>query len=94
MRKLTLMPFYYLFLMIFMLLAVEADAQNKGLLWQISGKNIRQPTYLYGTIHLFDTSLYKIPQPVTAKLAQVKKVYFELDLGKMNPAELMIPYNN
>ncbi|WP_345948229.1 TraB/GumN family protein [Mucilaginibacter sp. PAMB04274] len=67
----------------------SAKAQTKGLLWQITGKSIKQPTYLYGTIHLFDTSLYRIPQPVMAKLAQTKKVYFELDFGKLNPIELV-----
>jgi len=65
------------------------QAQTKGLLWQITGKGIKQPTYLYGTVHLFDTSLYRIPQPVMAKLAQTKQVYFELDFGKMDPMEVM-----
>jgi len=66
-----------------------ARAQSKGLLWQITGKNIKQPTYLYGTIHMFDTSMYQVPQPVLAKLAQTKQVYFELDFGKINPMEMM-----
>ena len=68
-----------------------AHAQQKGLLWQITGKGITQPTYLYGTIHLFDTTLYKLPEAVMSKLSQTKQVYFELDFGKLNPAEMM-PY--
>jgi len=67
----------------------NALAQSKGLLWQITGKNIKEPTYLYGTIHMYDTSMYKVPQPVLAKLAQTKQVYFELDFGKINPMEMM-----
>jgi uncharacterized protein YbaP (TraB family) len=66
-----------------------AQAQTKGLLWQITGKNIKQPTFLYGTIHLFDTSMYKLPEPVLSKLAQTKQVYFELDFGKINPMDMM-----
>jgi uncharacterized protein len=66
-----------------------ALAQSKGLLWQITGKSIQKPTYLYGTIHLFDTSMYRLPQPVMTKLAQTKQVYFELDFAKINPAEVM-----
>jgi uncharacterized protein YbaP (TraB family) len=73
----------------FCLTTQQAQAQTKGLLWQITGKNITQPTYLYGTIHMFDTSLYRLPQPVMAKLAQTKQVYFELDFSKLNPMELM-----
>lgn len=69
----------------------ESRAQQKGLLWQITGKGITQPTYLFGTIHLFDTTLYKVPEPVLSKLSQTKQVYFELDFGKINPAEMM-PY--
>lgn len=69
--------------------ATPVKAQTKGLLWQITGKGIKQPTYLYGTIHLFDTTLYQLPQPVMAKLAQTKQVYFELDFGKLNPMEMM-----
>ncbi|RYY38092.1 MAG: TraB/GumN family protein [Sphingobacteriaceae bacterium] len=78
------------FLMLFtaaLLVSMPAAAQNKGLLWQISGKNIKHPTYLYGTIHLFDTSLYKVPAPVMAKLSQVKKVYFELPFSDGTLAE-------
>ncbi|CAM3791132.1 TraB/GumN family protein [Mucilaginibacter galii] len=67
----------------------NALAQSKGLLWQITGNNIKEPTYLYGTIHMFDTSMYQIPQPVLAKLTQTKQVYFELDFGKINPMEMM-----
>lgn len=66
-----------------------AQAQSNGLLWQITGKNIKQPTYLYGTIHMYDTSMYKLPEPVLAKLAQTKQVYFELDFGKINPMAVM-----
>ena len=72
-----------------MLATTPLQAQSKGLLWQITGKGIQQPTYLYGTIHLFDTTLYRLPQPVMAKLAQTKQVYFELDFGKLNPMEMM-----
>jgi len=67
--------------------SLPVAAQNKGLLWQIGGKNIKHPTYLYGTIHLFDTSLYKVPAPLMAKLSQVKKVYFELAFNEGTLAE-------
>jgi len=67
----------------------SAQAQAKGLLWQITGKNIKAPTYLYGTVHLYDTSVYRLPQPVMAKLKQTKQVYFELDFGKINPMEVL-----
>ncbi|MBS7563468.1 TraB/GumN family protein [Mucilaginibacter sp. Bleaf8] len=67
----------------------SVSAQQKGLLWQVTGRGIKQPTYLYGTIHLFDTTLYRVPQSVLAKLSETKQVYFELDFGKVNPMEMM-----
>jgi len=70
-------------------LTVSAQAAKKGLLWKISGRNIRQATYLYGTLHLFDTSQYLLPAPVFARLKLVHQVYFELDFGKINTAEMM-----
>ncbi len=66
---------------------LSAKAKEKGLLWQISGKRIKNPTYLFGTIHLFDTSLYKLPQKVMERLGQVKKVYFELEFSDKTLAE-------
>jgi len=77
------------FVCLMLITAQTTLAQTKGLLWQITGKNIKQPTFLYGTIHLYDTSMYKLPEPVLAKLAQTKQVYFELDFGKINPMDMM-----
>src|SRR3954462_10680355 len=63
--------------------------QKKGLLWEISGKGMKQPAYLFGTVHMYDTSLYQLPQPPFALLDKVKKVYFELDFGKIDMAEIL-----
>ena len=63
--------------------------QKKGLLWEISGNGMKQPAYLFGTVHLYDTSLYQLPQPPFALLDKVKKVYFELDFGHIDPQEMM-----
>lgn len=76
-------------LIIALFCATSLHAQQKGLLWQITGKGITQPTYLFGTIHLFDTTLYKLPEVVMSKLSQTKQAYFELDFGKINPMEMM-----
>lgn len=63
--------------------------QQKGLLWEISGRKLSKPAYLYGTIHLYDTSSYELPQAPFDLLDKVDKVYFELDFGKINPTEMM-----
>jgi uncharacterized protein YbaP (TraB family) len=63
--------------------------QKKGLLWEISGKGITKPAYLYGTIHMYDTSVYRLPATPFAILDKVKKVFFELDFGHIDAVAMM-----
>jgi uncharacterized protein YbaP (TraB family) len=62
---------------------------HKSLLWQITGKGITQPTYLFGTVHMYDTSLYRLPKAAFDKVRQVKQVYFELDFDKIDQMQMM-----
>lgn len=63
--------------------------QRKGLLWEISGKGMKQPAYIFGTVHLYDTTLYELPQLPAGILDRVDKVYFEMDFSKLDAAEMM-----
>lgn len=62
---------------------------KKGLVWEISGNGMQQPAYIFGTIHLFDTSSYKLPQLPFQLLDKVDKVYFELDLSRLDAGAMM-----
>jgi uncharacterized protein YbaP (TraB family) len=62
---------------------------KKGLVWEISGKGLKQPAYIFGTIHLFDTSRYEQPQLPYQLLDKVDKVYFEIDFSKMDVNAMM-----
>jgi uncharacterized protein YbaP (TraB family) len=45
--------------------------ENKGaysLLWQISGKGLKKPSYLFGTMHLRDSRVFEFSDSVLAKL--------------------------
>lgn len=64
-------------------------AQQKGLLWEITGKGIKEPAYLFGTVHLYDTTLYELPQLPAGLLDKVSKVYFEMDFSNIDQAALM-----
>ncbi|QHS58430.1 TraB/GumN family protein [Chitinophaga agri] len=68
--------------------AVAQKQPQNGLLWEISGRNMTAPAYLFGTIHLYDTSTYQLPQPPFELLEKTGRVYFELDFGKINMAEM------
>ena len=70
-------------------LAFASAQSDKSVLWQISGKHIKQPVYLVGTIHLYDTLQYDLPSAIFDRLKTVRNVYFELDFGHLNKAELL-----
>lgn len=63
--------------------------QQTGLLWEITGNDLKQPAWLFGTVHMFDTTMYQLPQAPFELLPKVDKVYFEMDFSKLNPAEMM-----
>ncbi|SFO21555.1 hypothetical protein SAMN05428949_4501 [Chitinophaga sp. YR627] len=68
---------------------VSAQQQPKGLLWEISGKGLSKPAYLFGSMHIYDTAGYQLPQLPFDLLDKVDKLYLELDLGKIDLREMM-----
>lgn len=68
---------------------VSAQQHSKGLLWEISGKGLSKPAYLFGSMHIYDTASYQLPQLPFDLLDKVDKLYLELDLGKIDPREMM-----
>lgn len=58
-------------------------AQNKApksLLWEVSGKNISAPSYLYGTFHLICPDDLQVSNVITDKLDASKKLFLEMDM--------------
>jgi len=55
--------------------------QDKGnsLLWKISGKNLEQPSYLYGTFHLLCPDDLQIQDKVTDAMEACDQLVLELD---------------
>lgn len=57
---------------------VEAQDLEKTLLWKISGKGIKEASYLYGTIHI--TCDATLPQKAIKALDATDQLYLELDM--------------
>lgn len=57
---------------------------EKSLLWRISGKELKQPSWLFGTIHLISSDDYIWTEQMKYALDQSNKVCFELDLDDPN----------
>ena len=59
------------------------SAQN-SLLWKIEGKGIKNPSYLFGTVHIYDTAEFKMPKAVMERLEQCSVYAMELNPEMVN----------
>jgi uncharacterized protein YbaP (TraB family) len=57
------------------------DQKENTLLWEISGKGLGRPSYLYGTIHLICPHDFFLANPTKEKLAQTERLALEIDLS-------------
>jgi len=78
MKKLLILP-------IVLFLATATFAQNSektgALLWRISGNNLAQPSYVFGTHHLFPLSFLETVSGLNAALENTQQVVGELVLS-------------
>jgi uncharacterized protein len=68
-----------LFLILTTATVCSAYGQDKSLLYEISGKGLAQPSYLYGTFHLVCPSDLQITDSMKKAMGQSKRLYLELD---------------
>jgi uncharacterized protein YbaP (TraB family) len=61
----------------------------KSLLWRITGKGLKQPSYLFGTIHLTDKRLFKLGDSVYNAIEKTEGLAIEV-----NPDEMGAYYIN
>lgn len=66
-------------------------AAENSLLWEISGKGMEQPSYLFGTIHLIGKEDFILTDSTVAAFDRCAKVAFEIDLEKMTDITTMLP---
>jgi uncharacterized protein len=59
---------------------LPTSKDNNTLLWEISGKGLKQPSYIFGTFHLLCKDDIKFSANLLSALAASKEVYFEMDL--------------
>lgn len=55
-----------------------------ALLWEISGNDLTQKSYLYGTIHIINDEDFFYPRGTEMAIGNVKKMVFEIDMKEMN----------
>ncbi|MCX8020604.1 MAG: TraB/GumN family protein [Chitinophagaceae bacterium] len=68
------------------ILSAGAQENERTLLWEISGKGISRPSYLFGTMHLLCEDDAGFGEAVHKALDSVDELYLEADLS--NPFEI------
>lgn len=61
------------------LLATSATAQDKSLLYEVTGNGLAQPSYLYGTFHLLCPTDLVITDATKKAVTDTQQLYLELD---------------
>lgn len=85
-----------LFITLLFTILVSLTFGQQSLLWKISGNNLEQPSYLFGTIHLICPEDFFIPEQLPAALQTCEQLVLEIDMadptlmqkmqaGMMNP---------
>lgn len=75
----------------------SVSAQNQvyqplenALLWKITGKGLKQPSYLFGTIHIIGAEDYFLPNGILSAIERTDKMYFEIDVKDMTDISAMM----
>ncbi len=58
---------------------VEPKKEN-GLLWEIRSAGIKEPSYLYGTIHMICAADFSMSDTITKAFGKSRQLYLELDM--------------
>lgn len=65
---------------------------NNTLLWEVSGKGLSQPSYLYGTMHMVCADDAKLSVGLKEVIKKSKQLYFELDMDNMEEMMSVLKY--
>jgi uncharacterized protein len=88
------MKYYFRLVLLFALLGCAGSSKNNqkiqqtenALLWEISGKGLTQPSYLYGTIHMICPEDFLLGDSLKSAFGKTTKVYLELDMDEPSMA--------
>lgn len=58
-------------------------AAGSSLLWKISGKGLKSPSYLFGTIHIIPAADFYMPESTETLLKSCKNLVMEMDISDL-----------
>lgn len=59
---------------------VKTQKNNNTLLWQVSGNDLKKPSYIFGTFHLLCKDDIKFSEQLKNSLTNADEVYMEMDM--------------
>lgn len=59
------------------------NQQVNTLLWKITGKGLRQPSYIFGTMHILCADDAKLSDSLKKAIRDCDEIYFEIDMTDM-----------
>ncbi len=63
---------------------LSQNADDNTLLWEVSGNNIKSPSYIFGTFHMLCKDDIHFSENLNKAIAQAEEVYFEIDLDDVS----------
>jgi len=74
----------FIFLLLLSISFYSEAQQNTSLLWEISGKSMNSPSYLFGSFHLMCATDFQFQDAIKEKIARTKQFYGEIDMSAPN----------
>ena len=72
-----------LFTTVFLLIFSFVFGQN-SLLWKIEGNDLKQPSYLFGTVHMICKDNFEMKEKLISAIDKTEQAYLEIDMGNPN----------
>jgi uncharacterized protein YbaP (TraB family) len=63
---------------------------DNALLWKVTGKNLKKPSYVFGTIHIIDAKDYFLPVGTLSAMESSDRICFEIDMAEMSDMSSMM----
>ena len=84
-----------LFFLIVLILSFTISAQNleKSLLWKIYGKDVKDTSYLYGTIHMIEKKDFVVSKTLKNRFKKTESLVMEIQLDMDSAANAFIKEN-
>ncbi|QQT27986.1 TraB/GumN family protein [Sphingobacterium spiritivorum] len=67
--------------------AQTSTIKEKSLLWKIEGKDLKAPSYLFGTVHMLARKNFAMPSKAIDALDKTSRVYLEINMAAPDLAE-------